>query len=87
MKLFLDPSASSASQVEHIVDESSRYNIGNLHRTINVPVLALVVLDPVNQPRFKFKRSGHREPPLEASQATVGGRLGDRVPGGQNRRR
>jgi len=65
MRLFLDPSASSASQVQRIADESSRYNIGNLYRTINVPVLALVVLDPVNQPRFKFKRSDHREPLLE----------------------
>lgn len=71
MRLFLDPSASSASQVQRIADESSRYNIGNLYRTINVPVLALVILDPVNQPRFRFKRSDHREPLLEHSQAKV----------------
>ena len=30
-----------------------------------MPVLALVILDPANQARFKFKRSDHREPLLE----------------------
>ena len=65
MRLFLNPSASSASQVQRITDESSRYNIGNLYRTVNVPVLALAVLDPANQPRFRFKRGDHREPLLE----------------------
>jgi hypothetical protein len=65
MRLFLAPSSSSASQVERIAEESSRYNIGNLYRTVNVPVLALVVLDPVNQPRFAFKRSERRERLLE----------------------
>jgi hypothetical protein len=65
MHLFLAPDASSASQVQRIADESSRYNIGNLYRTVNVPVLALVILDPANQARFKFKRSDHREALLE----------------------
>jgi hypothetical protein len=65
MRLFLAPDSSSASQVQRITDESSRYNIGNLYRTVNVPVLALVILDPANQPRFRFKRSDHRDPLLE----------------------
>jgi len=65
MHLFLAPDASSASQVQRIADESSRYNIGNLYRTVNVPVLALVILDPANQARFKFKRSDHHEALLE----------------------
>ena len=56
MKLFIEPSASTAQQTDRIVAESTRYNIGNLLRTINVPVLALVVLDPANQQRFRFKR-------------------------------
>jgi hypothetical protein len=56
MKLFVEPSQSTAKQVEQIVEESTRYNIGKMQRTINVPVLALVVLDPVNQSRFRFKR-------------------------------
>ena len=55
MKLFLEPSASTKQQVERIVGESARYNIGNLERTVNVPVLALVILDPGIQSRFTFK--------------------------------
>lgn len=65
MQLFVAPSASSASQTDRITQESSRYNIGNLLRTVNVPVLALVVLDPRHQGRFRFKRSDHGTPLLE----------------------
>lgn len=65
MQLFVSPSAASASQTDRIMAESSRYNIGNLQRTVNVPVLALVVLDPQHQSRFAFKRTDHRTPLLE----------------------
>src|SRR5262245_2739004 len=64
VKLFIEPTASSAQQVEEIVRESSRYNIGALQRTINVPVLALLVLDPPNQRRFSFERTQDRKPKL-----------------------
>jgi hypothetical protein len=53
-KLFLQPSASTAKQVEKISEESSRYNVGPIVRTVNVPVLALQVLRAVNQHRFLF---------------------------------
>jgi hypothetical protein len=56
VKLFLEPSGSTNQQVRQIVFESARYNIGNLVRTINVPIVPLSVLDPVNQPRFRFER-------------------------------
>jgi hypothetical protein len=56
MKLFVSPSASTANQAELIAQESSRYNIGNLQRTLNVPLLALAILDPAHQQRFVFKR-------------------------------
>ena len=65
MQLFVSPSSSSAAQVQRILDESTRYNIGNLQRTVNAPVLALVILDPRNQPRFEFKRTDRMEPVLE----------------------
>ena len=64
VKLFLEPTASSAQQVEDIVKESSRYNIGNLLRTINVPLLALLILDPANQRRFAFERTQDHKPRL-----------------------
>jgi hypothetical protein len=64
MQLFVSPSSSSATQAERIVQESVRYNIGSLQRTINVPVLALVILLPDNQGRFTFKRTDHGNPLL-----------------------
>lgn len=64
MELFIKPSSSSAKQVERILTESARYNIGNLERTVNAPVLALVILDPGNQSRFTFKRTTHGDPLL-----------------------
>ena len=71
MDLFIKPSSSSALQVERIMKESSRYNIGNLQRTVNTPVLALAILDPTNQWRFTFKRVDHGDPLL--------GRSGDKT--------
>ena len=65
MELFIKPSSSSASQVERILSESARYNIGNLLRTVNAPVLALVILDPANQSRFSFARTTHEDPLLD----------------------
>jgi hypothetical protein len=53
-KLFLQPSASSAKQVQKITQESARYNLGTIIRNVNVPVLALRVLLPQNQVRFVF---------------------------------
>jgi hypothetical protein len=61
IELFIKPSSSSASQAERILRESARYNIGNLLRTVNAPVLALMILDPANQSRFSFKRSTHED--------------------------
>jgi len=72
MKLFLSPSSSTATQAEQIAAESSRYNIGNLLRTVNVPVLALAVLEPVNQSRFVFKRIEKvADAPVRSGAATV----------------
>jgi len=64
VRLFLEPTGSSARQVEQIVAESSRYNIGAVQRTINVPVLALLILDAAHAQRFHFERSNDRKPKL-----------------------
>lgn len=53
-RLFLDPSKSTATQSRKIMDESSRYNIGDIERNINLPVLALAVLDRGMQRNFQF---------------------------------
>lgn len=55
-KLFVGASADAAKQAEAIQGESSRYNIGPIMRTINMPILALVFFDRRNQPRFAFEK-------------------------------
>ena len=52
--LFLQPPAIAVDQAKQIASESARYNIGDVLRTINVPVLALEVLRLSNQHRFTF---------------------------------
>ena len=49
--LAAGPSTVSAAE---IAAESARYNIGDIERTINVPLLPLMFLLPDNQWRFKF---------------------------------
>jgi hypothetical protein len=72
MKLFVSPSSSTANQAEQIAVESSRYNIGNLQRTVNVPVLALAILEPRHQSRFVFKRIGKvADPQVRSAAATA----------------
>jgi hypothetical protein len=53
-KLFLQPSSSIGVQIEAISKESARYNIGDVVRTINVPLLGLRVLNRRLQPNFRF---------------------------------
>jgi hypothetical protein len=62
-KLFLSPSKSTTAQADKIIHESARYNIGDVERTINLPVLAMVILDRRAQPGFRFELGA---PPEEA---------------------
>lgn len=55
-KLFVGGSADRDTQAEAIQNESSRYNIGPIRRTINMPMLALLLFDRANQPRFTYAR-------------------------------
>ena len=56
-KLFVNPSESAKRQAAEIMNESARYNIGSVERNINVPLIALMLLDPAYQPRFKYSVS------------------------------
>src|SRR5262249_2906780 len=71
MKLFVEPTSSTAQQAEQIVAESSRYNIGNILRTINVPVFALLVLEPSRQPNFRFTHLRSASPPAVLRDAVL----------------
>lgn len=54
--LFLHPTGSTLEQALRIMEESARYNIGNIQRTINLPILALEVLRPQDQPHVRFSK-------------------------------
>ena len=56
-KLFLSESASRQTfdRAREIMDESARYNIGNVNRNINIPTLVLTLLTPVNRTRMRFE--------------------------------
>ena len=56
-KLFVNASADASKQAEAIQAESSRYNIGPILRTINMPMLALILFEQSNQPRFEYKKA------------------------------
>jgi hypothetical protein len=53
-KLFLKPSPDSLDQAISIQEESARYNLGNMRRTVNNPVLGIVVVQGDLQPRFRY---------------------------------
>jgi hypothetical protein len=58
--LLADRSASANAQVERILEESARYNLGTIDRNVNIPLLAMRFLEPENQRRFKFRRTADR---------------------------
>jgi hypothetical protein len=55
-RLFLEPTSGAQLQAQQIQNEGSRYNIGPVLRTINVPILALIFVDAEHQSHFRFKR-------------------------------
>jgi hypothetical protein len=64
-KLFLQPSADARRQELDIATASARYNIGAVNRTVNLPVLALSVLEAKNRPWFAFKIGKHARATVE----------------------
>ena len=57
------------AQIRKILETSARYNIGEVERNINVPLLALQFLEPANQRRFRFTRTAERQPATVAGPA------------------
>ncbi len=52
--LFMNPAADAQKKAAAIMNESARYNIGRVQRNINVPLIALMLFDPVYRSRFKY---------------------------------
>ncbi len=63
-RLFLQPAASATEQAHRISAESSRYNLGPVLRTVNVPLMPLMFLERDIQPRFRFSRVADRSSPV-----------------------
>jgi len=59
--LFMNPDQSTLEKAEAIREESARFNLGPTYRDVNVPTLALLMLHPRNQGRFRWERRGPRE--------------------------
>jgi hypothetical protein len=71
--LFTDRVSPSRSSVQQIINESARYNIGDITRTLNVPTLPLLFLHPRHQSRFKFESTRNTEPAVARLQEDTGG--------------
>jgi hypothetical protein len=61
--LFLQPGATARARAQRIGEESSRYNLGDVVRTINAPVMPLVFLERDVQQRLRFSRAPDSERP------------------------
>lgn len=53
--IFTKTSDSSLERANAVLRESARYNLGPLYRTVNVPTLALALLHPQQQWRFRWQ--------------------------------
>ena len=58
VKLFLSGEADRFDQATRIMEESTRYNIGNVSRTINIPTLAMMFVHASMRDRFTFTPAG-----------------------------
>jgi hypothetical protein len=72
-KLLNEASRFADAQIASIINESARYNIGSIQRTVNVPLLPLMFLEPGNQDRFKFRLTADRRPATTRDQPTPPG--------------
>jgi len=57
-KLFVEAPQSALTTAAQISNESSRYNIGSVVRSINVPTFGLILLRPSYLKRFDFRKRG-----------------------------
>jgi VWFA-related protein len=57
-KLFQGSSVDALKQASAITEESTRFNLGSVQRTINNPAIVLDALDARNQGRFIFSKIG-----------------------------
>ena len=61
MKLVTQPASDSIAQAKRMADESARFNLGSIVRTINMPTLALMFLRSDMQDRLTFTLGGTKK--------------------------
>jgi hypothetical protein len=61
MDLFIKPASLALDQAARIAEESARYNIGSVSRTINVPTLAIVFMGQTHRYRFDVSMESGRK--------------------------
>jgi hypothetical protein len=61
VNLFLKPTGDSKEQINKIVAESARHNVGWVNRNINVPTMVLQFAKSTEQSRSEFKRGDKTE--------------------------
>lgn len=54
LALLQSPSADAVAQARRLADESARYNLGRVHRNVNLPDSALVYLQAASGSRMRF---------------------------------
>ena len=61
-QLFLSPTVTMSRQIEGILRDSARYNVGDIERNTNTPTLALLFLTSSHKLRFAFERVNDTSP-------------------------
>lgn len=65
VQLFLSPTVTLNRQIEGILMESARYNLGGVQRTTNTPTLPLLFLTSSHRSRFEFQLADDTAPELD----------------------
>ena len=60
-QLFLDGPKAREPQLQRIAEESARYNVGSVRRTVNLPTLPIFYLHPRNAARMKLTGKGNAD--------------------------
>lgn len=58
MKLFVTPTGDTLDQINRIIQESAKHNLGWVTRTVNVPTMVLIFGKRGEQARSQFRRGG-----------------------------
>ena len=60
VNLLREPSPAAFEDARRLMDETTRYSLGRVTRTINIPALAVQLVQPNLRARFVFTRDGEK---------------------------